>query len=301
MFSIEIIFHFVLIEGDALNRCQCFDYFDVVTLVEVIEHLYLENLSVLVDNVFAHFRPRVVIVTTPNADFNVLFDKMSCGQFRHADHKFEFTREQFQYWAGQIALSYKYHVEFTGVGEAPPHEQHRNVGPCTQIAIFHRQSMHISKTVTPNVFFESISHCHNHFLFGMIDYPYDTKKPVELHDQVGYILEMYRLMAEDTARYGGDDNHGTFPLTIDCEKLFNHPRLIHANLTKDNSKEMLDQLGYKLLENNQIILSEGPWTSTDEHSHGDDDDDDRNHLPNSYQGQVIDSQPQLQVYEESWD
>lgn len=282
----EILFDFLLMIGDALKRCPCLSDFDVVTLIEVIEHLHLDNLATLVENVFAHIRPRLVAVTTPNADFNVLFEKMTCGQFRHADHKFEFTRKQFQSWAEQITSTYPYRVEFTGVGDAPSHAQHRNLGPCTQIALFYRQETDIPKTVTSNLFFQNISKCQNHLLVGMIDYPYDTKKSVELDDQIAYILEMYRLMAEDNVRHG-DDIHVTYPLTIDCEKLFQHPRLVYAQLTMDNCKEILQKLGYQIVNNHQIILSDGLPTPIDEDSHDDDD----NYLPS----------PRQPILEESWD
>ena len=46
--------------------------------------------------VFGMINPLVVIVTTPNAEFNVLFPNFT--GFRHPDHKFEWTRAQFQDW-----------------------------------------------------------------------------------------------------------------------------------------------------------------------------------------------------------
>lgn len=278
----------ILIEGDALKRCSCFSGFDVVTLIEVIEHLYLKDLAILVENVFGYFHPRLVVMTTPNADFNVLFEKMICGQFRHADHKFEFTRQQFQTWAEQITSTYPYRVEFTGVGDAPSHEQHRNLGQCTQIALFYRQDSPIPKSITSNLFFQKISSCQNHLLVGMIDYPHNTAKDIELDDQIAYILEMYRLRAEDHVRHG-DDSHVTYPLTIECEQLFKHPRLIHAQLTMDNCRDILQKLGYPIVNNHQIILSNDPSTPIDEDSHDD-------YLPNHIQ--TNSTQP---VFEESWD
>jgi hypothetical protein len=61
-----------------------------------VEHLYPESLNMLPYNIFGFIRPKVAIITTPNADFNVLFKNIS--KFRHADHKFEWTRQQFQDW-----------------------------------------------------------------------------------------------------------------------------------------------------------------------------------------------------------
>lgn len=61
-----------------------------------IEHLYPDDLDAFPYTVFGFIKPQVAIVTTPNADFNVLFKEMKA--FRHPDHKFEWTRQQFQDW-----------------------------------------------------------------------------------------------------------------------------------------------------------------------------------------------------------
>lgn len=64
---------------------------ELITLVEVIEHLESEAVTKVLENIFAYIRPRFVVVTTPNADFNVHFG-LSNGKFRHWDHKFEWSR-----------------------------------------------------------------------------------------------------------------------------------------------------------------------------------------------------------------
>ena len=282
--------------GDATKICNCFYHFDVVTLIEVIEHLYLNDLAKLVEHVFAYIRPRLVIVTTPNADFNVLFETMICGQFRHADHKFEFTRNEFNAWAQQIALTYRYLVEFSGVGDAPPNEQHRNIGTCTQIAIFYRQETDLPISLTSSEFFQRLSYCNQHELVGMIDYPYGMKKSHELHEQIRYILEMYRLMAEDKARHG-DDNHDTWPLTVSCQTLINHPRLMHFKLTAEDLKHVIEYIGYKMLDNDRIILSEDPSTTNCE----DIRENEHDQCSTSHQNEVIDNNCQSQQNEECWD
>jgi len=47
--------------------------------------------------VFGQLSPKVVIVTTPNVEFNVLFPDLK--GFRHYDHKFEWTRAEFEEWS----------------------------------------------------------------------------------------------------------------------------------------------------------------------------------------------------------
>ena len=61
-----------------------------------IEHLDPPVLEEVPGSLFGVLQPRVVVVTTPNAEFNVLFPGFS--GFRHHDHRFEWTRVQFQAW-----------------------------------------------------------------------------------------------------------------------------------------------------------------------------------------------------------
>ncbi|WP_024879296.1 3' terminal RNA ribose 2'-O-methyltransferase Hen1 [Methylosinus sp. LW3] len=106
---------------------------DAVALVEVIEHLDADRLPTLVEIVFGAAHPKTVIVTTPNAEYNALFDSLPAGAFRHPDHRFEWTRAQFHDWAQVIAKSHGYSVAFSGIGE-----EHPELGPVTQVAVFSR-------------------------------------------------------------------------------------------------------------------------------------------------------------------
>lgn len=245
--------------GDATNTCPCFRHFDVVTLIEVIEHLHFKDLRRLVEHVFGHIQPRLVIVTTPNADFNVLFTPMTNGPFRHPDHKFEFTRHEFHNWASHIVQQYSYKVEFHGVGEAPPTENHRHLGTCTQIAIFQRLHDNHSRKLSSGDFSQRLSHCQQHELLAFIDYPFGLTKVDELHEQVRYILEMYRLMALEKARLGHDQDdslHDPQYLTVPTEALLHHPRLKQSNITLHDLKSIVISTGYRMLNDNRIILCE---------------------------------------------
>jgi hypothetical protein len=59
--------------------------------------LYPPEVDALPYNIFGQVQPRIAVFTTPNFDFNVLFPNLGAA-FRHADHKFEWTREQFHDW-----------------------------------------------------------------------------------------------------------------------------------------------------------------------------------------------------------
>lgn len=105
--------------------------FDAATLVEVIEHIEPHRLSALVTSLFADARPSLVVITTPNREYNVLFETMQENQLRHPDHRFEWTRSEFETWANKAASDNGYEVDFAPLG--PVDEQH---GGPSQMAIF---------------------------------------------------------------------------------------------------------------------------------------------------------------------
>lgn len=67
----------------------------VFLLIYRIEHMFPPDLDDLPFTLFGVIQPEVIIVTTPNYDFNILFENTN---FRHLDHKFEWTRQQFKDW-----------------------------------------------------------------------------------------------------------------------------------------------------------------------------------------------------------
>lgn len=106
---------------------------DAAVLMEVIEHVDLPRLPALERNVFGVMAPVTVIVTTPNADHNERFEMLAAGNFRHHDHRFEWTRAEFGAWTRRIAATYAYELALVPVGQDDP-----DVGPPTQMAIFSR-------------------------------------------------------------------------------------------------------------------------------------------------------------------
>ena len=107
--------------------------YDAAVLSEVIEHLDLPRLPALEYAVFGAARPRTVLVTTPNVEYNVRWESLPAGHVRHGDHRFEWTREEFRGWAAGVAGQYGYGVEFVPVGPDDP-----EVGPPTQMAVLTR-------------------------------------------------------------------------------------------------------------------------------------------------------------------
>lgn len=122
-----------LLQGSAVYRDDRFQGFDVALLIEVIEHVDLPRLPALEQVVFRHARPRRVVVSTPNAEYNVKWPSLPAGKFRHHDHRFEWNRADFRAWAERIAAGEGYSVTFQDVGPAD-----ETVGPPTQMAVFDR-------------------------------------------------------------------------------------------------------------------------------------------------------------------
>ncbi|MFT4398153.1 3' terminal RNA ribose 2'-O-methyltransferase Hen1 [Gordonia lacunae] len=112
-------------EDDRLNGL------DLAILMEVIEHIDPPRLPAVVDNVFGTMRPRRVVVTTPNSEYNVRYPALVAGGFRHPDHRFEWTRGEFEIWSRSVGEFYGYTVDLRSVGE---HDE--DLGSPTQMAVF---------------------------------------------------------------------------------------------------------------------------------------------------------------------
>ena len=122
-----------LIQGSLVYRDERLADQDAAALVEVIEHLEPERLDALAATLFGHAKPRTVVVTTPNREFNATFENLPEGALRHSDHRFEWTRSEFQAWSTAVAEKFGYRVSFEGIGTLHPH-----YGPPTQMGIFER-------------------------------------------------------------------------------------------------------------------------------------------------------------------
>ena len=120
-------------QGALTYRDQRLAEFDSVALVEVIEHIDEARLGAVEDAVFAHARPSTAVVTTPNAEYNGLFENLAAGSFRHGDHRFEWTRAEFAEWCDGVAERHGYAVTISPIG--PEDER---LGAPTQMAVFRR-------------------------------------------------------------------------------------------------------------------------------------------------------------------
>ncbi|MFW6114332.1 MAG: 3' terminal RNA ribose 2'-O-methyltransferase Hen1, partial [bacterium] len=122
-----------LIHGSLIYRDKRLEGFDAAAVVEVIEHLDSPRLSSLERVLFEFARPKTVVLTTPNREYNVMWDTLPAGRFRHADHRFEWSRQESRDWANRVTEQYGYSVRFLPVG--PEDEE---VGAPTQMGVFER-------------------------------------------------------------------------------------------------------------------------------------------------------------------
>lgn len=122
-----------LLHGALTYRDQRLAGYDAAAVVEVIEHLDAARLAAFERVLFEFAQPKLVVCTTPNAEYNVKFTTLPAGKFRHKDHRFEWTRAEFEAWANQVAERFGYNVRFLPVGPEDP-----TLGAPTQMGVFTR-------------------------------------------------------------------------------------------------------------------------------------------------------------------
>lgn len=122
-----------VLETSLLSRDVRLCGFDVGVCLEVVEHINPEDLPVFAEVIFGFADLPRIILTTPNQEYNCLFG-LKPHQMRIPDHRFEWTRRQFQTWARGVAALYGYQLQYFAVGD-----NHPEYGEPTQAAIFTRR------------------------------------------------------------------------------------------------------------------------------------------------------------------
>ncbi len=119
------------IQGSLCYRDSRLSGYDAAAVIEVIEHLDKPRLAAFERVVFEYACPKMVALTTPNVEYNVKFENLPAGKFRHRDHRFEWTRREFESWASDVAKRFGYTVMYYPIGE-----EDSVVGSPTQMAVF---------------------------------------------------------------------------------------------------------------------------------------------------------------------
>ncbi len=122
-----------LFHGSLMYKDKRFAGFDTAVVMEVVEHLDPPRLAAFEKVLFKHAKPKAIIVTTPNREYNAMWEGLPDGAMRHRDHRFEWTRDEFKAWAGGLAEQYNYSVAYYTIGPDSP-----SYGSPTQMGVFKR-------------------------------------------------------------------------------------------------------------------------------------------------------------------
>ncbi|XP_035742474.1 small RNA 2'-O-methyltransferase-like [Vespa mandarinia] len=200
--------------------------------MEMIEHLDSNALKDFPFNIFGYIKPKLEIVTMPNAECNELFPHFS--GFRHPERKVEWSREQFQAWVEKIIISFPdYHVSFRGICNGPGGTE--RIGARTQMTVFHRNNdENCSESLGIDNIYKFVTS--NNFPF-IIDKRSDTEK---ILDEVFYHLEESQNL---------DNIRGEMSL----ESLVSNLRKF--NITMESLKTILDEAGLTIID-----YEDGPAT-----------------------------------------
>ena len=123
-----------LLQGSLIYRDARLGGYDAAAVVEVIEHLDANRLAAFARALFEFARPGTVVITTPNVEYNPKFETLPAGRFRHKDHRFEWTRAEFQGWADGVCERFGYAVRMLPIGP-----EDAEVGAPSQMAMFERR------------------------------------------------------------------------------------------------------------------------------------------------------------------
>lgn len=220
---------------------------DVIACIEVIEHLYDETLDQVPHALFGVLAPKVIIITTPNSEYNVLFKHFS--GMRHWDHKFEWTRKEFESWCSNIVKEYPYNVEYSGIGDPPASS---DVGHCSQMAVFTcRVKDEISNT---NEYKEKIektdSRDSKYDLVYEVEYPYEDlekNRSARVISETDYIINHY---FSDVS----DETEEVFTRSIPIDELLTYPGLKKFNLSKEQFVKEVEEK-YQVSSDESNILA----------------------------------------------
>ncbi|KAK4516642.1 uncharacterized protein ATC70_011619 [Mucor velutinosus] len=143
--------------------------YQAIVCSEVIEHVYPDVLDAFLELTLGVYHPKVLIVTTPNGEYNVNFPDLKYNTpesiFRHDDHKFEWTRKEFESWCEEGAKKYNYNTAYHGIGLLHQKYDQLENGHCTQACVFTRATDFV---LLPS----DQTHGTPHHLIKHIEFPY---------------------------------------------------------------------------------------------------------------------------------
>lgn len=138
---------------------------ECIVSTEVIEHLTPAIYPFFAPMLLGVYHPEHLLVTTPSYTFNARFTspdaptsvrkgyrdptKRTDRVFRHSDHKFEWTREEFEEWVDQTAKEWGYEAFQTSIGrstERDPYGRDTELGGASFVVEFRKMEPSTSLT-----------------------------------------------------------------------------------------------------------------------------------------------------------
>ncbi|GAN02230.1 small RNA 2'-O-methyltransferase [Mucor ambiguus] len=163
--------------------------YQAIVCSEVIEHVEPNVLDAFLDLTLGVYHPEILLVTTPNGEYNVNFPDLKYNTpesiFRHDDHKFEWTRKEFKSWCEAGAKKYSYNTEYHGIGLLHHKYDQLENGHCTQACVFTRSKDSVSPL-------SDQTHGTPHRLLKHIEFPYyneETPPRDKIMEELDYYIE----------------------------------------------------------------------------------------------------------------
>lgn len=262
-------------KGNVAKPNPNFKDIDCVIAMELIEHVYPDILEEIPYQIFRNVSPKMAIITTPNVEFNSLFTFEKGRIFRHDDHKFEWTREQFQCWCDNICLRFPdYIVQFYGIGPPPLPSQIETHGYCSQMALFIRKefieflkSEASDDETTCNDDNDDnqekeVIQCDGYKLLASFDYPVlplDTRDRNEkIIDEASYQINRYKYME---AYYNNEKCRIEIPIKVIANACWE---------VTDDKDEIRTAIKEKFKIENELIVFEDEYEDDDNEENQDD-------------------------------
>ncbi|XP_017069405.1 small RNA 2'-O-methyltransferase [Drosophila eugracilis] len=257
-----------VLQGSVADSSEELRNTDVVIALELIEHVYDDVLSKIPSNIFGFMQPKLVVFSTPNSDFNVIFTRFNPllpNGFRHDDHKFEWTRKEFKSWCLGIVEKYpNYMFSLMGVGKPP--KDLESVGHVSQIAVFVRKDfldMELENPLDSNP--KPNEESTPYKLIHSVDYPFnvDTRTEKEkIWTEVQIELQRFKRLA-NSSENEMDSYQGNYKLPIALLL----DRLEHVGATANILEEILKE--NKLNVQNECVIiedsdEESEWSNPDD-------------------------------------
>ncbi|CAG7721868.1 unnamed protein product [Allacma fusca] len=201
--------------------------------IEILEHLNKDVEEKFIFNLFKKYAPPLVILTTPNGDFNTVFG-LEKGEFRHWDHRFELSRQEFIEWCTMVCTNFPmYTFSIQGIAEGPPGTE--EFGCVSQMAIFELDTKYVadpevedrtylfrndafrvdrpSNNIEPDLedaVISKTSQSEPYELLISVEYPWSPKAPLEARviNEIRYYTNTYTLSSYNLQRHydnGGGD------------------------------------------------------------------------------------------------